>query len=233
MTLRRLACFGFTIILGAGSIPFAAAQSADYDFYKTRVQPIFLKRRPGHARCVVCHSGPGNGFSLQPLTPGATDWTEEQSQRNYAVISRLVAPGDPDSSPLLMHPLAPEAGGDPFHSGGRQFESRNDPDWQTLAAWVRQKPPVEYTNLKVLKANSQLVRTMRSFNFALRSNCAFCHRSGDFASDANPMKAMARKMIEVTEMLKTNLGESNVTCYTCHRGEEIPRTAPVMRTAAP
>jgi len=41
---------------------------------------------------------------------------------------------------LLMHPLAPEAGGDsPVHQGGRQFFSRDDPDWQTLAEWVRGK----------------------------------------------------------------------------------------------
>jgi YVTN family beta-propeller protein len=37
----------------------------------------------------------------------------------------------------LTHPLAPEAGGDAFHSGGRQFETQNDPDWLILAAWVR------------------------------------------------------------------------------------------------
>jgi YVTN family beta-propeller protein len=37
----------------------------------------------------------------------------------------------------LIHPLAPEAGGDGFHSGGRQFETQNDPDWLALAEWVR------------------------------------------------------------------------------------------------
>jgi hypothetical protein len=37
---------------------------------------------------------------------------------------------------MLIHPLAPEAGGDLFHSGGRQFESKNDPDWKILAQWL-------------------------------------------------------------------------------------------------
>jgi YVTN family beta-propeller protein len=36
-----------------------------------------------------------------------------------------------------MHPLAPEAGGEAFHSGGRQFSSQNDSDWLTIADWVR------------------------------------------------------------------------------------------------
>ena len=39
-------------------------------------------------------------------------------------------------SPLLIHPLAEEAGGDFFHSGGKHFNSQSDPEWQTLKAWV-------------------------------------------------------------------------------------------------
>jgi len=56
---------------------------------------------------------------------------------NFQSATHLVVPGNPDLSPLLLHPLAPEAGGDAFHSGGRQFASQNDPDWLALAAWVR------------------------------------------------------------------------------------------------
>ena len=36
-----------------------------------------------------------------------------------------------------MHPLARGAGGDPFHGGGKHWESQTDPEWQTLAAWVK------------------------------------------------------------------------------------------------
>jgi hypothetical protein len=115
----------------------ASTQSLDFEYYRTRVEPIFLKKRPGHARCVVCHAGSTNAFSLQPLSAGSSTWSEEQSRRNFQIVSRLVTPGDPGSSRLLLHPLAPAAGGDIFHSGGRQFASRNDPDWLVLAAWVR------------------------------------------------------------------------------------------------
>ena len=52
------------------------------------------------------------------------------------MVSKLVTPGNPDRSILLRHPLAKEAGGDEFHSGGRQFASKSDPDWQAMAAWV-------------------------------------------------------------------------------------------------
>src|SRR5579862_404236 len=115
----------------------STAPALDYEFFKTRVEPIFLKKRPTHARCYVCHEEANHALKLAKLSPGSATWNEEESRRNFETVSQLVSPGDPLGSILLHHPLAPEAGGDAFHSGGRQFESQNDPDWQTLAAWVR------------------------------------------------------------------------------------------------
>jgi len=115
----------------------AQAQALDYEFFKTRVQPVFLEKRPGHTRCVVCHSErSNNAFRLEKRSPGAATWSEEQSRRNFEMVAKLVNPGDPDTSRLLLHPLGPEGGGDVFHSGGRQFASKRDPAWRMLAAWV-------------------------------------------------------------------------------------------------
>jgi len=212
------------LLFFAGSV-CAQTQDADYEYFKTKVQPIFLKTRPPHGRCVTCHGGGnGGGFVLQPLAPGTDTWNEEQSRKNYVEVSQLVAPGKPESSQLLMHPLAPEAGGDVFHSGGHQFASENDPDWQAIAAWVRQKPPMEYKNLKVLKSGDQLLDVMRTFNISLRESCTFCHTPPDFASDTRPTKAKAREMMRMTEDLDAKLGNGSVTCYTCHRGDETPKT---------
>jgi hypothetical protein len=119
--------------------PVAAQSSLDFDTYRSKVEPIFLKKRPGHARCVACHSASNSPFRLQPLPEGATAWTPEQSKQNFDSVSKLVKPGDPTASRLLKHPLAEDAGGDEFHSGGRQFISQSDPDWQTIADWVRGK----------------------------------------------------------------------------------------------
>lgn len=112
------------------------ASSLDFETYRTKVEPIFLEKRPGHARCVVCHSANNSAFRLQPLAPGAVKWTEEQSRMNFESVSHLVKPGDPNASRLLIHPLSPDAGGDDFHGGGRQFASKDDPDWKTIADWV-------------------------------------------------------------------------------------------------
>ena len=115
----------------------AETPTLDYEFFKTRVEPIFLKKRPTHARYYVCHKEANHALKLASLSPGNTNWTEEESRRNFDTVSQLVTPGDPLGSTLLHHPLAPEAGGDAFHSGGRQIESQNDADWQTLSDWVR------------------------------------------------------------------------------------------------
>ena len=114
-----------------------APQALDYDFFKARVQPIFLAKRPGHARCYVCHQGTSATSYLQTLPPGASTWTEEQSRKNFEAVQRYIVPGHPEQSRLLMHPLAEEAGGDDFHGGGRQFASEATPEWQTIAAWIR------------------------------------------------------------------------------------------------
>lgn len=135
--MARLATILMAVVLLQAASPLARAQSLDYEYFKTRVEPLFLKKQQGHARCVVCHAESTNPFNLQRLSPGASAWTEDQSRLNFDVVSRLVNINNPDASVLLLHPLAPEAGGDYFHSGGRQFASRNDPDWLILAEWAR------------------------------------------------------------------------------------------------
>lgn len=117
----------------------APKATLDFEYFKTQVQPVFLIKRPGYTRCVVCHTGSGQVGFLQPLSPGATTWNEEESRKNFAAASRLVVPGQPMKSRMLTHPLEPKAGGDEFHNGGRQFTSQDDPQFQTLANWVTGK----------------------------------------------------------------------------------------------
>lgn len=112
----------------------ASSSTLDYEFFKMRVQPIFLTKRPGHARCISCHSS-GTPLRLQPLPPGRTVWNEEESHKNYEAVLRVVVPGSLKSR-LLVHPLAEEAGGDFYHSGGKHWNSQNDAEWQTLKTWV-------------------------------------------------------------------------------------------------
>lgn len=113
----------------------SASASLDFEVFKTKVQPIFLAKRPGHARCISCHSS-GTPLRLQPLAPGSTTWNDEETRKNFEAVRRVIVPGSVAKSPLLIHPLAEPAGGDFFHSGGKHWDSQNDPEWQTLKAWV-------------------------------------------------------------------------------------------------
>jgi hypothetical protein len=126
------------ILLAVATALSAAAQTAalDFEFFKARVQPILLAKREGHARCYVCHST-GTPYRLQRLSPGATNWNEEQSRKNFDATVNMVNLREPDQSPLLLNPLAEKAGGNHFHPGGKHWTSKTDAEWRTLEEWAK------------------------------------------------------------------------------------------------
>jgi hypothetical protein len=81
---------------------------------------------------------------------------------------------------------------------------------------------------------------MQLMNQALGVSCGHCHARGNFASEANPRKVSARKMLEMTKAInhqffpdykpvgpvgdESRLGK--VTCFTCHQGSERPKSTP-------
>jgi hypothetical protein len=131
-----IACWALAILglLTPQGPPPTATASLDYDVFKSKIEPIFVAKRPGHARCVSCHVT-GTPFRLQPLDKGATTWTDEASRKNFEAVKRVAIAGNPRSR-ILIHPLAEDAGGDFFHNGGKHWQSQNDPEWQTLKAWI-------------------------------------------------------------------------------------------------
>jgi hypothetical protein len=96
-------------------------------------------------------------------------------------------------------------------------------------------------NLQVLPKDTprqQLTQIMRGYMSAVGAqNCNYCHTDdmAQRASDDNPKKGIARKMIQMTMDLNKTLesvgtpaadGAPKVTCFTCHRGAAKPLTAP-------
>ena len=117
-----------------------APVTLDYAFFKTQVLPIFAKQREGHTRCVACHGGDQGAGRMRIERPSSDGtWTEAQARQAFTSVSRMVAPGNPAESRLLLHPLRSEAGGDQFHFGGKHFVSTNDPEWQLFYSWVMGK----------------------------------------------------------------------------------------------
>ena len=95
------------------------------------------------------------------------------------------------------------------------------------------------TNLQVLGPDVNLSQVMIAFNVALGVQCSYCHEAGDFASDANPKKRLARNMLVMWQRINLHFpdagndflkarylpfpeGKQYVTCYTCHQGQAVP-----------
>ena len=100
----------------------------------------------------------------------------------------------------------------------------------------KEKPaPRPPQNLKVLKVENprEVGQIMRTFTAGLGVQCNYCHVQGNFASDENPKKEIARHMITMAMDINKNFpdGKMHVTCYTCHRGEAEPKTAPEAKPA--
>ena len=86
------------------------------------------------------------------------------------------------------------------------------------------------TNLKVLKATTRadVEQIMRTFTAGLGVQCNYCHVPDSFANDINPKKEIARRMIKMVQQINEDFPDHklHVSCYTCHRGETEPKTAP-------
>jgi hypothetical protein len=85
----------------------------------------------------------------------------------------------------------------------------------------------EPKNLKILKPE-EVFPTMQGFVKGTGLSCMGCHTQGDFASDDMDTKVTARKMLAMVRGINANTfnGDQKVTCYTCHRGEELPKSTP-------
>ncbi|HEX7844392.1 MAG TPA: c-type cytochrome [Chitinophagaceae bacterium] len=111
-----------------------------------------------------------------------------------------------------------------------------------IGAAFSKKPAGKHKNLQILPqdiSEARLDSIMQTYNKALGVDCKFCHVQQkvfpgdmDYASDAEPMKGEARKMMRMTIDLnktwfyfdKTQKPEylNVVHCNTCHRGEAFP-----------
>ena len=99
-------CRGLVLAVAAAVLAApasAGAQTLSYDYFKGSVQPIFLKKREGHTRCIVCHAGANNAMRLTPLERGATKADMEafaflHAHANHNALRRIERPDLPDAA---------------------------------------------------------------------------------------------------------------------------------------
>ena len=93
------------------------------------------------------------------------------------------------------------------------------------------KASAVYQNVKVLGNLSvgEFNRLMVSMTnwVAPNEGCAYCHALPNFADDSKYTKVVARRMVEMTQHINADwqphVAQTGVTCYTCHRGEPVPK----------
>ena len=87
-----------------------------------------------------------------------------------------------------------------------------------------------YENVEVLGDLSvgnfnRLMAAMTAW-VAPEEGCTYCHEAGNFAAEGMYTKTVSRRMLQMTQHINENwtdhVGGTGVTCYTCHRGNNVP-----------
>jgi photosynthetic reaction center cytochrome c subunit len=107
-------------------------------------------------------------------------------------------------------------------------------------------PPDTFVNLQIFPNDTPpgvLITAMKNFTRALGVRCQFCHvgeeglplEKFDFVSDTKSQKQLTRQMMRMTAEINAQITKAipdaaaqgqQVTCYTCHRGQQHPQHSP-------
>jgi photosynthetic reaction center cytochrome c subunit len=88
-----------------------------------------------------------------------------------------------------------------------------------------------YKNVPLLGHLSvgEFARVMTSITawVAPTEGCSYCHVGDNYADNSKYTKAVASRMIQMTQHInsswKPHVADTGVTCFTCHRGQAVPR----------
>jgi photosynthetic reaction center cytochrome c subunit len=87
-----------------------------------------------------------------------------------------------------------------------------------------------YENVQVLGdlSAAQFGRIMTAMTewISPAQGCTYCHNPENLADDSKYTKVVARRMLQMTRTINADwgahVGQTGVTCYTCHRGQPVP-----------
>src|SRR5262245_20964210 len=96
------------------------------------------------------------------------------------------------------------------------------------------KAEEQFKNIQVLKGipADDVFPTMQFISASLNKECDFCHVDHANEKDDKKEKLVARKMIAMTMAINRDNfeGKKEVTCFSCHRGDEHPLSTPLVAT---
>ena len=106
-----------------------------------------------------------------------------------------------------------------------------EPDAPAALSGVKVKDSPDYKNVKVLgdldvEEFNRLMGAITNW-VAPEQGCTYCHNPENLADDSLYTKVVARRMIQMTRAVNTmwtpHVAQTGVTCYTCHRGNPVPK----------
>ena len=88
-----------------------------------------------------------------------------------------------------------------------------------------------YENVKVLGnvGSDEFVRLMGAITewVSPEEGCSYCHNVENLADDSKYTKTVAQHMLQMTQYInstwKSHVGQTGVTCFTCHRAKPVPK----------
>jgi photosynthetic reaction center cytochrome c subunit len=85
--------------------------------------------------------------------------------------------------------------------------------------------------LRLMTAMSEWVAPQEGDN----AGCAYCHNLENMADGSKYQYTVARRMLQMTKTINnkwaSHVGQTGVTCYTCHRGQPVPQYSWVTQPA--
>ena len=111
-----------------------------------------------------------------------------------------------------------------------EFEKNQPPQITPTASPDGPKAGAVYQNVKVLGDLSvgQFAALMVDMTnwVSPAQGCTYCHVGANFADDSLYTKQVARRMVQMTQHInndwKGHVQNTGVSCYTCHRGQNVP-----------
>jgi len=113
----------------------------------------------------------------------------------------------------------------------RQAQLEDLPEASALPAAGGPTAGEVYQNVQVLGDLSvaRFTRLMQGITewVAPEQGCEYCHQLDNLAADSVYTKVVSRRMLQMTQNINAewdnHVAETGVTCYTCHRGKNIPQ----------
>jgi photosynthetic reaction center cytochrome c subunit len=162
---------------------------------------IFQARKVG-ALAALLFAGALAGCEVPP---------QESTQNGYrgTGMNQIVSPGK--IADLKTANVVPEAQPEADASGPRASQA--------------------YQNVQVLGhlSEGEFLRVMTAMTewVSPEQGCAYCHNVENLADDSMYTKIVSRRMLQMTQNINaswaSHVGQTGVTCYTCHRGQPVPQ----------